>query len=1230
MAVKFSVVAFIAVVFCCITLSWSEVINISNGSELEFFMCHTLSSDTTLRLYPGGHFVLRFNFCNVSDLHNITITGVEHVNIICNTSVRPNVGFGFISVTNLTIENITFINCGTEFYHHILSLPTSAPLYLSNTSAAVLLFINCSDVVIDSVAITQYYGYAMVMLRVTDQFKLNNVSISGSKNYAAHTSSENQIKNTGSGLLAYHYDISNAPTSDIHMNISHTHIHNSIHVYNIKVCLADTYISNSSYHNELQPAGGLTLIYSQVHYNVTTNISHSNIKACGATGIGAMLILHIDSAMYSTTIIEHCTMYNNHMYLLPALLHCEGTFIGIYYVTTGKVHYNTKIKPNSLLLTASQVQNHHTLINPYVPSTIYIMSMYHQTIKCTFNNVTFINNKASKTGVCIYAVKVYKSSKGLHIKLHDIKASNNHQSGGQLTAGIFTFVSVSHATISGSYPGSSCFTNNFGSVINAYNSNIHLSGYLTFLNNTALKGAALKLQGYSKVYLMPGLKACFESNTAIDSGSVIWSDVEPVEDYICIFQIHNSPVNISMIFKVNEGKSIVHASPMYNCYMSHMNGEYNLSDIYHQIFNFTSNPSIYNNISSKPEHLYFCDKLNQVNLTCKHKQIQKKFYPGQTLSVFVAALDGANKSVGALVLGLNETTHTTAYTIQLNESYTMCHQISIEIVQTKERCTSNDTSLGYCIHKKLFSLTDSNLLEILELKLLVYPCPVGFMFDSNTGTCRCSSLLISQNKYIICNISDTSITIPPDSNLWIGPITLQQNDTDRPLLAAIGNCPVEFCKPYFKSWNVTNYNETQCQQSRTGLFCSQCADNKSVVFGSDTCYECSNYWLFTIIGYALAGILLIYLLFKLELTLTHGTINSLLFFAKVANTGLISILNMEVYTRHQGYFSKFNLIFLSTLNLNLGYRLCFYDGMTEMAKSGLLFVFPFYLLGLLLIIKFISRRSSRVSDMISRNAIPVLATVIHLSFSRFLTNTIDIISPVTIYVEGYPNKVAWYLDATIQYTDTSHVVLLSLALLSICAFMVPYILLLLFPKLWLRFRIINKYCKPFVDAILAPYRENQHHWLGLRLILLVQMYIVFACYRGSASYTSIATINGTIFIAFNFIHCLCHPFKWNYLNILDTWFVMVASVIFTSYHFYIDDSQKYAVFLNIIVLLIFMTLMGILLHHFLLVTGKITAVLFIKRCMHPVLTHYKKCVTSVTNSNNYDIREPLLEYSQSN
>ena len=298
-----------------------------------------------------------------------------------------------------------------------------------------------------------------------------------------------------------------------------------------------------------------------------------------------------------------------------------------------------------------------------------------------------------------------------------------------------------------------------------------------------------------------------------------------------------------------------------------------------------------------------------------------------------------------------------------------------------------------------------------------------------------------------------------------------------------------------------------------------------------------------------------------------------------------------------------------------------------MVKSGLLFVFPFYLLGLLLIIQSISHQSSRVSHIIYRNAIPVLATVIHLSFLRLLTNTIDIISPVTIYVEGYPNTVAWYLDATIHYTDTSHVVLLSLALLSICAFIVPYILLLLFPKLWLRFRIINKYCKPFVDAILAPYRENQCHWFSLRLILQVQMCIVFACYRGS-SYSSVATINGSILIAFSFIHCVCHPFKSRYLNVLDTWFALIGCAIFAFYHFFYI--QNYIMFCNVMVLLVFLTFLGILLYHFLLVRGKLGWALFIKHHILQILSHCFGNATSIAHGNmfNYgscNVREQLLE-----
>lgn len=399
MAATDSAVAFIGIALCCISLSFSEEINISNVTELEMYLCHTkLSSNTLLYLNPGDDFVLNFKlFCAVSEIHNIGIIGKgqQHVNINCSTPI----GFGFFSISNFTIKNIAFINCGRDFNNSVPQLPRTAPLYLSETSAAVLLFMNCSDVIIDSVDISQYYGYAMVMLRVTGQFIVKNVTIADSHNLTKY--------NIGSGVLLYHYDASNKPTSDnSKINISDVHIRRSLQVsiHNI-LCLADVHISNKS-QDELQTAGGISLIYSQTHYNATTSISHSSVEECGAVGLGGMLILHIDGAMCSTTIIENCRMHKNYIPYNP--LQCDGANLGIYYVTTGR--HSQSMNEKSLLMINSEVQSHHHVLkktDSYIPSTIYIMLTYLDTVKIIFSNVTFKFNRASKTGVCIYVIDLH-------------------------------------------------------------------------------------------------------------------------------------------------------------------------------------------------------------------------------------------------------------------------------------------------------------------------------------------------------------------------------------------------------------------------------------------------------------------------------------------------------------------------------------------------------------------------------------------------------------------------------------------------------------------------------------------------------------------------------------------------------------------------------------------------------------------------------------------------------
>jgi len=59
----------------------------------------------------------------------------------------------------------------------------------------------------------------------------------------------------------------------------------------------------------------------------------------------------------------------------------------------------------------------------------------------------------------------------------------------------------------------------------------------------------------------------------------------------------------------------------------------------------------------------------------------------------------------------------------------------------------------------------------------------------------------------------------------------------------------------------------------------------------------------------------------------------------------MSMLSVLIQTSFSKVSSDgFLFIFISLLNLELGFPLCFFNGMNEIAKVGLQFVFPSYLL----------------------------------------------------------------------------------------------------------------------------------------------------------------------------------------------------------------------------------------------------------------------------------------------
>ena len=214
--------------------------------------------------------------------------------------------------------------------------------------------------------------------------------------------------------------------------------------------------------------------------------------------------------------------------------------------------------------------------------------------------------------------------------------------------------------------------------------------------------------------------------------------------------------------------------------------------------------------------------------------------------------------------------------------------------------------------------------------------------------------------------------------------------------------------------NKPSNSTSLCLNNREGPLCSQCSPSYSVVFGSNECKQCSNWWLLILIVYAVAGPLFICLLYALKLTLTTGTLNGIILCAQL----------FEVIDLPQSKFDISSTIIKAFLLFEVDNPHCFYDGMTEIWKSGITLLYPVYLLSILFVLTLISRFSVRISNQISGSSIQVLVTVVHLSFTKLLLSIIDVFTPISIYTHTSEVRRVWFRDATLEYGSHSHLVLM--------------------------------------------------------------------------------------------------------------------------------------------------------------------------------------------------------------
>ena len=403
-------------------------------------------------------------------------------------------------------------------------------------------------------------------------------------------------------------------------------------------------------------------------------------------------------------------------------------------------------------------------------------------------------------------------------------------------------------------------------------------------------------------------------------------------------------------------------------------------------------------------------------------------------------------------------------------------------------------------------------------------CPKGFLLHTQ-GDCKCDPILSSYIRSLThCNIDDQ--TIPRPANSWISAHTVNNSHSYHVSL----HCPFDYCLPHSSHLNLFT-PDSQCQFHRSGLLCGQCQQGLSAVFGSSQCKHCSNVYLLIIIPIAIAGLILVLLLFALNLTVTDGDINAFLLYVNIIGIN-ISIFGHEPSTVLS--------TFISLANLDLGITTCFYNGMDEYAKIWLQLVFPAYLILIATTFIMASRYSIRIQRLTASRALPVLATLFLLSYTKTLitvSNVLFFYSTIT-YLPSNDTTLVWSVDANVPLLEIKFIILfITCAILFIV--LIAFNVILIFARQFSRFRRIN-YFKPLLDAYQGPYKIKFHFWIGLHLLVRSIIFGLSALDKNTNLMVSIILFGILLWLTEKL-----SPFKNQINNTLEVLYILNLITVFT-------------------------------------------------------------------------------------
>ena len=652
---------------------------------------------------------------------------------------------------------------------------------------------------------------------------------------------------------------------------------------------------------------------------------------------------------------------------------------------------------------------------------------------------------------------------------------------------------------------------------------------LLFFNNTAFQGGALYNIMPSLIMTTVGYQSStqFVNNTALDVGGAVYSQSSTP----CIFTItgyseisfignyaqhgvghHMYGASVRDTSCCTQSVSFVNEQGQPHCFYPDETPDGYLAISFDPDLNKTLSP-----VSSAPQRVCLCDsngKPQCVNIS--YIFTNTSVYRGETIT-FPTCIVGYDfgTTVGTIYarsLYSNFLTKKDKWQLAIYSakcvpfnytarSYSK-HDYELLLLQTSSlpvsAYISNESNehdflkYKYEIRKQIFDYFSHNQLGCIDTDLLTTPvfinitllpgCPPGLTLNHDETTCSCYPVLA--NNGFSCLIKNKTGLLHWNGTVWVNAIF---NDSHSAGIIYNRFCPLLYCNSGNKIVNIGDDPSKQCASNRTGILCGACMDSFSLAIGSSRCIECPNsHNVALLIAFAAGGILLVFFILALNLTATQGLINGVIFYANI-----VWAYKMILFPADTGenYLFIFLQVFIAWVNLDFGIETCFFVGLDAYWKTWLQFLFPFYIWAIAGVIIVACRYSSRLTNLISGRAVPLLATLFLLSYMKLLRTVIDATSVAVI--AQYPQNTSfavWYLNGNLRYCQHPHIYLFVAAIATLVFLWLPYTLLLLFIQPLRRvshlrpLKCINKLA-PVYDAYFSPLKDKHQYWFGAMLLI---------------------------------------------------------------------------------------------------------------------------------------------------